>query len=452
MGLDSERVTQILKTIDHTECQPAALSKGGEEACWKKVYRLDKATFQAKCPAHIADRIRAEWSEKKLEEQRGLSPEAEPQELEWRCLDSHQCQIGAWSKESEFAKPQDVSDWKQRAKSNPVGVEIRVSSEDGQEVAWVKFFNPKADFDFSVSKILTASDGGGLMLLLKRVESGQVVEIEAYIKSTETGKVTDFVNALKRETGRNLCCTLELKELQALIQSRTSRYRKNGGRTYRLAEVNGQQEDGTWVLEDCQFKADGTLTTEHKSLWVFNHQLGETEKIPSPKIAQQNPEALKDLVSAFQGFFHAEISPLVVFTCGYAVATMQRQAVMRQERKFPQLALFGDAGGGKSVASEVAASLVGMHEFSMTQFSESLLYEMTKSLSGLPLILNDPLKPGKKLAESRDQLNGIMWRLYNGKPGKVRGNEQIPHTNVVVSTNVALGEDTQAVESRLLKL
>jgi hypothetical protein len=61
LGLDSDRINRILKTIDLQECQPAALYRGGEESCWKKIHRLDKATFEAKCPTHIKEVITAEW-------------------------------------------------------------------------------------------------------------------------------------------------------------------------------------------------------------------------------------------------------------------------------------------------------------------------------------------------------------------------------------------------------
>src|ERR687886_516867 len=61
LGLDSDRINRILKTIDPTSCQPAALYRGGEESCWKKIYRLDKATFVARCPAHIQEVITTEW-------------------------------------------------------------------------------------------------------------------------------------------------------------------------------------------------------------------------------------------------------------------------------------------------------------------------------------------------------------------------------------------------------
>ena len=61
LGLDSDRINRILKSIDPATCQPAALYRGGEESCWKKIYRLDKATFEAKCPAHIKETITTEW-------------------------------------------------------------------------------------------------------------------------------------------------------------------------------------------------------------------------------------------------------------------------------------------------------------------------------------------------------------------------------------------------------
>lgn len=61
LGLDFDRINRILHTIDPASCHPAALYRGGEESCWKKVYRLDKATFKAKCPTHIQEVITTEW-------------------------------------------------------------------------------------------------------------------------------------------------------------------------------------------------------------------------------------------------------------------------------------------------------------------------------------------------------------------------------------------------------
>ena len=61
LGIDSDRINRILKTIDPASCHPAALHRGDEESCWKKIRRLDKATFDSQCPANIKDAIKAEW-------------------------------------------------------------------------------------------------------------------------------------------------------------------------------------------------------------------------------------------------------------------------------------------------------------------------------------------------------------------------------------------------------
>lgn len=64
LGIDSDRIGRILKTIDPNTCQPAALYCGGEESCWKKIKRLDRATYEQKCPAHIKDAIKRELGHK----------------------------------------------------------------------------------------------------------------------------------------------------------------------------------------------------------------------------------------------------------------------------------------------------------------------------------------------------------------------------------------------------
>ncbi len=64
LGMTSDRVGRILNPAQAfvpSQCQPAALVKGGEESCWKKIYRLDKASFEAKCPGYIKDAIKQEW-------------------------------------------------------------------------------------------------------------------------------------------------------------------------------------------------------------------------------------------------------------------------------------------------------------------------------------------------------------------------------------------------------
>jgi hypothetical protein len=65
LGIDSERVGRILNPVQAfipSQCQPAARIRGGVDSCWKKIYRLDRASFEAKCPAHIKDAISREFS------------------------------------------------------------------------------------------------------------------------------------------------------------------------------------------------------------------------------------------------------------------------------------------------------------------------------------------------------------------------------------------------------
>ena len=379
----------------------------------------------------------------------------EPKQTSWKCLPTNNCQIGYWSvKEFSIDKhPEQIERLQAQSQDDPNVIFSGLKKTEKGEVATFRIFVPKCDFNFECDKLLSDSEGGGLMLRVQRVEGRKLINKVVYIKSAETTRVSDFTNAIKREFGRNLSITLKPEELQALLQNRTAHYHGNGGKTFRLADRTGQQDDGTWVFEDCQFRADGTPTSEKDSLWIFNRQLGETEKIPSPKISPQNPEALKQLATAAKGFFHPEILPKVWFTCGYATATLQRQTIMKKEKCFPQLNLFGDPGGAKTTAAKVAVSLTGMHEDRsvISRFTESLIYEQVKSLGGLPLLIDDPIKKGMK-RESRDAIDNFLWAMYNGTTRKVRGNEQTPHTSVITTSNVALGEGNQATESRLLKI
>ena len=60
LGIASDRVERILnpkKAFVPQACQPAALSRGGESSCWKKIYRLSRATFSALCPPFIKESV-----------------------------------------------------------------------------------------------------------------------------------------------------------------------------------------------------------------------------------------------------------------------------------------------------------------------------------------------------------------------------------------------------------
>ncbi len=64
MGIDGDRVDRIIQKIDPAQCQPAALHRGGEEDCWKRVRRIDRATFEAVVPQSVRESLEALYRKK----------------------------------------------------------------------------------------------------------------------------------------------------------------------------------------------------------------------------------------------------------------------------------------------------------------------------------------------------------------------------------------------------
>ncbi|MBW4662100.1 MAG: hypothetical protein KME15_25885 [Drouetiella hepatica Uher 2000/2452] len=462
LGIDSDRVERILKTISPTDCHPAALYKGEQEACWLKIRRLDRVTFDEKCPELLKGTI-IQKQRKQNERQPGgesdsskVVAENNASELKqnnrWSCPASYNHELGVWKNMKMFEDESEIPEQMLSAGFRAVPSKVKVKTNEGTQIVdgyMVQAFEPKANFDFHVDRILESKDGGGLVLTVERLLAEQITKSRVIIPSIALNTVSDCLTALKKGLGCNISCLLKLDDLQRLINVRTNEYLLRGGRVYKLIDRIGHQEDGTWVFENIQFNSTGKLTTEEESGWVFNPSLGEVEKIPSPKIAPQNPAALKHLTAVCKEFFHPETLPLVLFNCGFATAVLHRQQIYQEEACFPQCSNFGDAGGGKTTAASVASSLVGMFN-PIAKFSESVAYELAKSLSGIVLFFDDPIKKGMK-REDRDKLDDYLWKLYNGAARKVRGNEQVPHTAVLVTTNPAVGEDNAAVESRLIK-
>ena len=266
------------------------LQKDGGLDCKDWIDELGGMEPEAK-RTHLYSEVCAEkeWSAKALPTARKDSADEVLQEIPWMAPPVVNHQIGEWSKSKKIAKS-DLEQLQAIARSN-AGIKI---SEVDDEVFEVAYFIPKSSFDFSVSKILLASDGGGLVLSVRWIEVDRLVEREAFIKSVDTRMVRDFVAALMRELKQSISCTLGQESLQALLQNRTTLYRLAGGQTYKLADRTGQQDDGTWVFENCQFAADGSPTTEHDSGWVFNSPTRRRmRRYHLLKLLLQNPEALK---------------------------------------------------------------------------------------------------------------------------------------------------------------
>jgi hypothetical protein len=415
LGIDSERVERILKTIDIVSSDPAALHRGGEESCWKKIRRLDKVTFEAKCPAHIKDDIKAEW-------QRNSSKPSED-----RSAGTADLQQNHW---------QAPTVW-----NGEIGWLIEKENENGEPIS--KFF-PKCNFDFQIESELSSEAGGGLVLQVKR--SLDRFQKRVIISSQDYGAVKDFEATLKRVYQSGVVCNLKTEHLKALIHVKLREYRNRGGLTYRLQDRAGQQADGHWVFKDCQITKDGVWSAEPNSDWVFNEDLGSEDKTPQPSVAPPNPNALKPLVAAMRKFHGAEgIFPAMI-GLGFTAAGVHYQTIIKKERRFPQLNFVGDAGSNKTVCAANALSLVGWlnGDGLMSGVSESKLYECLKLTGSLPLCLDDPLK-------SRE-LDEILKRLYNAIPRRVRGNYQEPHSPLMVTSNHAIGDQQLATLTRMLQV
>ena len=62
LGIDNDRIERILKTINNN-CEPSAKYKSGDEACWKRIKKLNRTVFNQQCPTSIKESIHKEQSE-----------------------------------------------------------------------------------------------------------------------------------------------------------------------------------------------------------------------------------------------------------------------------------------------------------------------------------------------------------------------------------------------------
>lgn len=422
----------------------------GREATLGTVFHVAKMNG-FKFPSQTTRKAQKRVAEARSAEKAGEGGKSYEQDL-WKCLDTVDFQIGYWKTyqidpSAEFEVDRMMSRAKESKSVNHVG--LRVNEKN---IEWQVFevFVAKADFDFEVNRVLQGTDGGGMILRVQRIEGTKLNSKDVYVQSADTTTAKDFILALKRGYGQNLTSTLKNEEVQELLQNREAIYRRDGGKTYRLADRVGKQDCGTWVFKNCQFKADGTLTEEKETLIVFNDRLGQEEQIPSPEIKEQNPDALNRLVLAVEGFFGKEGVGRVLKDLGQVTAILHRDDIMRHLNHFPQSWVFGEKGAGKTFSATIAVSLAGMHHFTVSNFTVSMLYERFKSLGCLPFLVDDPIKPGRKQQDAREQLEKLLWDAYNGFGRFVRGNDQTPHTCALYTSNVAIGDGAKALISRLL--
>lgn len=410
LGIDSNRVGRILKTVDSSKCQPAAFYRGGDESCWKKIRRLEPEIYKTKCPDHIQERLGSSYSQSS----KGAVRNGEVNDLprnNWDEPVSSQGEIGYWK-----------------------------TTKEGECI-----FIPYCDFDFRVERELTSEDGGGIEIVIKR--SFDSDEKRVFIRSKDCSNPDRFVDAIKVAYGSNVVCRFNKSQLSAFIHSRIRDYRLAGGKTYRLTDRRGRQSDGVWVFSDRQFKGDGTPTTTEESNWVYADVFPDCEDVlPNPCMAKHDPTSLRCYLEAKQEFFGSNFMQSLIMD-SWVVATLHDQEILKQERSFPLINLHGDAGGCKSLIAESSLSLVGFSnaETVLSIASESALFEWLKRLGSLPIILDDPPREGLTLEE-------VCKRVFNRFPRVTRLGIQEPHGSLALTSNYLIGEKNSATRSRIIPL
>ncbi|MEL4896832.1 hypothetical protein [Crocosphaera sp. Alani8] len=266
------------------------------------------------------------------------------------------------------------------------------------------------------------------------------------IGSTERLTVKEFNLALTKAYRVGIICNLKTDQLNGLIQTKLIHYHDRGGKVFKLADRIGQQNDGTWVFSDRQLTEKGIATSEDKTKTVYNPNLGYEDHISVPELVSPDSNALTTLITAMHRFHgDSQIAPAII-TLAWAVACLHFQEIIKIEKRFPLLNLFGDPGCGKTIMAENGLAIAGFiqGQGSFCKVTESALYEHIKLSGSLPLLWDDP--------DKSPWLDTLIQRLYNGKPRMVRGNSQTPHTSLMITSNHVIGDAKPATLSRILPL
>jgi hypothetical protein len=477
LGYGEADIKRKLKTIDQGGCLPACCQGSDDSSAWKKIKRLSLEIWSAH---RLKDQ--AEPDPKPAPSPVGSDPfeaDRDLQETKIESLQSCNYQLGKW-KNKEIEAGQIPNYEKRKAQGDKTIGKIaptkkvwalpdgsmqslkakRKENDGGEEVitaANVLIFEPLLGLDFEVTKFLkTEGDSGGAYGIKAEWLAGTNLQTtEFLIKGTDTADVRKFIPALYKGLGSPTLCKLTGHDIQELFQAKKFEYFARGGKTYRLAPCTGQQDDGYWVFENMQFRPDGAVCAEEESGWVFNESLGEEELIPSPQIAEQDPQAIANLVKALQAYCPSKTFKNILFCLGYAAATVNHVKVRKETGgHFPQAVLSGERNGGKTLGATAGASMTGTHKPNAVigDFSPSMLGELTKSVSGCLLLLDDPIKPGEGQKDAKKKVRDVVWRVRDGKGRKVRGNDQIARSNLIVTSNVSLADGEAAAESRLFSM
>lgn len=394
------------------------------------------------------------------------APKEPAQESLWKCMATHNYQLGHWKNE-ETPDPQKALIWSKmvQSDSNIEYVSERQAQANGSmpsHLVWIyRFFTPECNFDLKVSKLIATATGEGCGQTeyeITQLQGDRVARYKAIVPSTASTKSDKFIDALKTSSGAILTNRANARALAGVQQNREAQYRAMGGKTYQLAPCIGQQNDGYWIFENRQFTSSGQVCTEDESGWLFDRNLVFSENLHSPQIKANNPTALSNLASAESKCFHPTIIPFVHSEHGNVLAGMHRQSLQKMGFKnFPASMSTGEKGVGKTSALQSAASVADMHHNRAMigqGVTESALDVRLYSLSGLPLIVDDPFPlSGGNLNEIKSVekiISGAIQRSFDQSPRPVRGGSNRPPVAILcLSMNRGLSGKSSALDTRI---
>lgn len=309
-------------------------------------------------------------------------------------------------------------------------------------------WQPSCNFDFQIERELSDSNGGALVLQVKRHFDSVSCQQRVILNSIDYTSTDKFVLAMKKALGAGISCSLTNKELNNLIAVRLHEYHTTRrGKVLKRIECYGQQEDGTWVFPDRQFTKTGQLTHEDESGWVFSNVSSEGDEIPCPLQAPPNPQALNRLIDASRLFFGSGNIHQFLLTVGWVVAGLNSQEIFNDKKWFPLLNAHGEPGSCKTLAGEAALSLVGTNwavKGMVSRASNSAIYEHGSKTGSLPFIWDDPPRS--------PETEEIFKTWANRKARIVRGNRQEPKSPLGGITNHVVGGDQAATYTRMTRL
>lgn len=319
------------------------------------------------------------------------------------------------------------------------------SNKDG-EITW----EPRCNFDFVIERELSSAAGGGFVLQVKP-EWGQQ-QYRAILTSEDAASPDKFTAAIAKANGRYAIVSLTKCELNALMAAKLAAYhRTRNGQIFHSIDRYGQQDNGLWVFENIQFTPKGQQTEENESLTIFNPILDAEEYISCPILAAPNGiDGLKALIEAAIIVFGSDNIHQFLLCCGWVVAGLKFQSILKQERRFPLLNAYGAVGSTKNVALQAALSLVGINWSDDGIISKVTLKAVNEHLSktgSLPVIWDAPLT-----GENSRELDEFSNCAYNAKPRMVRGNLQKQHSPIGLSSDRVIGSDRDATFTRFARI